>query len=36
MMDGSCGVDEVRYERLLTHISSFSILRPNEDEEADS
>lgn len=35
MMDGSCGVDEVRYERLLPHFSSFSILRPNEDEEAD-
>lgn len=35
MMDGSCGVDEVRYERLLAHFSSFSILRPNEDEEAD-
>lgn len=34
-MDGSCGVDEVRYERLLAHFSSFSILRPNEDEEAD-
>lgn len=35
MMDGSCGVDEVRYKRLLANFSSFSILRPDEDEKAD-
>lgn len=32
MMDGSCGVDEVRCEKLFTHFSFLSVLRPNEDE----
>lgn len=32
MMDGSCGVDEVRCETLLAHFSFLSLLRPNEDE----